>query len=134
MKLDIPTSVPIPYTVRDRIVAANPDVPLEEAVLKVLARGADQPLDAAAILLTGEDLQTLVDLLPVGATRTAATLVAGIQRLADVRIGTIKVPFTVGQQDELKERARRSGKSVQQETEAVVRGMHEQFFNQPLGV
>lgn len=72
---------------------------------------------------------TIEDTTGIGTTRSPEALLGGIQRLAAIEIGTVKVAFTPGQLEEIALRARKRGQTVQQSLEAVVdRIKHELFW------
>lgn len=64
----------------------------------------------------------------IGATRDAATLVKAIERVAAIEIGRVRIDFTPGQLEELKARAVKRGRTVQQELEAVVSRIKDELF------
>lgn len=55
-------------------------------------------------------------------------LVRTIDRLASIRIGDIRIPFTPGQLAELQHRASKRGRTVEQEMRAVVARIEEELF------
>jgi hypothetical protein len=124
----------LPDDLADRLQALAPDLPLDQVVRVALERVQDLGPMEPALVLTGKELRRIHDLLGTGSTRSAKTLVAAVQRLSDIQIGQIRLDFTPAEQEELKYRAERAGRTVREEAEAVVRGMHEQFFSQPMTV
>ena len=125
--------VSLPDDLCERLQALDPKTPLDGILRSQLERLGDLAPLTPALILAGPELSRLHELLGMGAIRNPQTLVVAVQRLCDIKIGQIRVDFTPAEQAELKERAKRTGRSVAQEVEAVVRGMHEQFFSQPIG-
>jgi hypothetical protein len=64
----------------------------------------------------------------VGSTRTPEDLARAIERLAHIEIGGIAIDFTPGQLDEIKYRASKRGRTVQQELQAVIDRIREDLF------
>lgn len=51
-----------------------------------------------------------------------------IERLASIKIGDIRIPFTPGQLSELQHRASKRGHTVEQEMRAVVARIEDELF------
>ena len=64
----------------------------------------------------------------LGTTRSVQHLLAAVERLASIRIGDIRLPFTPGQLAELQHRAAKRGHSVEQEMRAVVARIEDELF------
>jgi hypothetical protein len=64
----------------------------------------------------------------IGTTKTPASLVAAIERLARIRIGTVDVAFTPGQLEEIAQRATKRGRTVTAELQAVVERIKGELF------
>jgi hypothetical protein len=67
-------------------------------------------------------------LVGLGATRSAESLLTGVERLASLRFGDIRIPFTTGQLAELLHRAQKRGRTVQAEMQAVVARIEDELF------
>ena len=66
--------------------------------------------------------------LGLGVKPTAASILTAIDRLASVRIGDIRIPFTPGQLAELQHRAGKRGRTVEAEMRAVVARIEDELF------
>lgn len=84
--------------------------------------------DARALVVAGPDRDRLEATTGVGSTRTAADLIQAVERLASISIGTIHVEFTPGQLEEIAYRAKKRGRSIDQELRAVVDRIKEDLF------
>lgn len=78
--------------------------------------------------LSAAETDRIAEALGLGARPTAASILAGIDRLASVRIGDIRLPFTPGQLAELQHRAQKRGRTVEAEMRAVVARIEEEIF------
>lgn len=72
--------------------------------------------------------EMLEETLGVGSCRSAVDLIAAVQRLATIRIGEVRVPFTPGQLEELQHRAKKRGQSIEQTVKAVVDRIRDELF------
>lgn len=70
----------------------------------------------------------LEETLGLGATRDTANFVAAVERLASMRVGDIRIPFTPGQLAELQHRAQKRGRSLEAEMQAVVDRIQDELF------
>lgn len=61
---------------------------------------------------------------------TAAGLVHAVERLTALNIGELSLPLTPGQLAELQHRARKRGRTVQEEMKAVLARIHDELFHQ----
>jgi hypothetical protein len=85
-------------------------------------------VDPRSLQITGAERDRLEATTGVGSTRTAADLITAVERLAAISIGTIRVDFTPGQLEEIAYRAKKRGRSVEQELRAVVDRIKEDLF------
>jgi hypothetical protein len=92
----------------------------------VLAR--HQPAPVPGLHLTPAETDRIAEALGLGAQATAASILAAIDRLASVRIGDIRIPFTPGQLAELQHRAAKRGRTVEAEMRAVVARIEDELF------
>jgi hypothetical protein len=80
------------------------------------------------LTLSAADCNHLEETLSLGATRSVPTFVAAIERLASLRFGDIRIPFTPGQLEEIQHRARKRGRTVEAEMQAVVDRIRDELF------
>jgi hypothetical protein len=59
---------------------------------------------------------------------TGPAILTAIDRLASIRIGEIRIPFTPGQMAELQHRATKRGRTVEAEMRAVVARIEDELF------
>jgi hypothetical protein len=78
--------------------------------------------------LTPADCARLEEICGLGSTRTPEALVLAIDRLASLRIGDIRLPFTPGQLSELQHRAAKRGRTVEAEMKAAVDRIQDEIF------
>jgi len=64
----------------------------------------------------------------VGTTKTPEALCEAIGRLARIRVGDVKIPFTPGQLEEITHRADKRGQTVKQTIEAIVERIKDEIF------
>lgn len=79
-------------------------------------------------ILSAADRHALEGTLGIGATDSAASLLAAVQRLARISIGDVPIPFTPGQLEELQHRATKRGRTVAQEIQAVIDRIKDELF------
>jgi hypothetical protein len=93
--------------------------------------GAYEILHEGQLTLSPADRQQLERTLGLGATASVVSLIAAVERLAAIEVGTIKIDFSPGQLAEIKHRAAKRGHTVQRELElAVERVSGDIFHNQ----
>lgn len=85
-------------------------------------------VDAGERLLTTAVCTRLEQTLGLGATTNIDNLIAAVERLAKISIGTIAIDFTPGQLEEITYRAIKRGRTVEQELQAVVDRIREEIF------
>jgi hypothetical protein len=111
---------------RGRVPACLSEI---EALVAEVRWRLQAPPPAEGLTLTPAELDQIAAALGLGARPTAASILTAIDRLASVRIGDIRIPFTPGQLAELQYRAGKRGRSVEAEMQAVVaRVEHELFY------
>ena len=64
----------------------------------------------------------------VGTTQTLEKFSAAVDRLARIAIGSIRIEFTPGQVEEIKQRATKRGYTVKQELERIVDRIKDEIF------
>jgi hypothetical protein len=64
----------------------------------------------------------------IGTSHSVDKLVAAIERLARISIGSVKVEFTPGQLEELKHRATKRGSTLKQELQRAVDRVKDEIF------
>lgn len=99
-----------------------------QALCWQLARLAAAP--EPGLHLTPRDCHRLDDLVGLGASRAPETLLAAVERLASLRFGDIRIPFTPGQLSEIQHRAAKRGRTVEAEMQAVVARIRDELFFQ----
>lgn len=82
-----------------------------------------------ALLIGGPTRRVIEEITGVGSTATELDLVAGVQRLARLKIGEQQIDFTPGQWEELARRAERNGRSVADEVSKVVARIEDELFH-----
>src|SRR4030095_10730292 len=101
-----------------------------EVLTAVQAAEKYRPAPGGGLQLEGKDCRELEDLLGLGATRSPGDLLAAIERLASLRFGDIRIPFTPGQLAELQHRAAKRGRTAEAERRAVVARIQDELFYQ----
>lgn len=96
--------------------------------IDLLLRQAERAQATPGLQLSAADSRQLDDLLGLGATRTGPDLVKAVERLASLRFGDIRVPFTPGQLAEIQHRAVKRGRTVDAEMKAVVDRLQDELF------
>lgn len=86
------------------------------------------PVSAPGLSLTAIECAQLEDRVGFGATKTAATLLAAVDRLGSIRIGDVRLSFTPGQLRELQHRAEKRGHTIEEEVRAVVERIQDDLF------
>lgn len=88
--------------------------------------GAAAP--APGLQLSVAECNTLEELTGLGTTRNAAFLIQAVARLASIRVGDIRIPFTPGQLAELAHRAEKRGHTIEAEMKAAVARIEDEIF------
>jgi len=70
----------------------------------------------------------LEEITGIGTTKDAGTLLKGVQRLAHIVIGDIRIDFTPGQLEEIAHRAMKRGFTVEQEIARIVERIKDEIF------
>lgn len=115
------------------MIAPGPD-PIDQTIAEIrvlLTKVRTQlspPRDPGSLTLTQPDCLRLEDTLGLGSTQSVATLVQAVERLASMKVGDIRIPFSPGQLAELQHRASKRGRTVQAEMEAVVKRIEDELF------
>ena len=87
-----------------------------------------QIVEPTALTIPPALCERLDTTLGIGATQSTDRLLAAVDRLARIEIGTIKIDFTPGQLEEIAVRAKKRGQSVQQSLQAVIDRIREELF------
>lgn len=103
----------------DQILDVVPETKLQETYEVVFTGG---------LKLSAESCRLIEDRLGPGVTGSDDALLAGIARMAAIRIGEVEVSFTPGQLEELAARAVKRGVTVKQTIEAVVARLRDELF------
>lgn len=124
----------------DDVVAqyqSHPDtakLPIEQVLTKRLAWLASVPLTARVIILSADDLGAIEALLGGGQIQRAADLVARVQAYSQVKLGTVVVPLTPAEKEELAYRAAKQGKPVADLMRDLIQQLHTALFNDTVPV
>lgn len=89
----------------------------------------DLPPGARLLVVPGPTLERLEPILGGGSLLNAADLLKKIQRLAGISFLHVRLPFTPNQLEELGERAKRQGMTVQHLVDRTAPRIYEHFFN-----
>lgn len=109
--------------------AREQDKDLEFAASLALIAGLDAiPAHGRFAVLDQATLQALEAILQGGSVTNGADLLAKVKRLAGISMGHIRLGFTPGQLETLKEKADRQGKTVEQLIDQMAPRIYEQFF------
>lgn len=87
-----------------------------------------EAVDEGGLRLSPVQCRALEDRLGPGSTAAAAALQSAVERLAHLSIGGVEVPFTPGQLEELRFRATKRGRTLEQELQAVVDRVKDELF------
>jgi len=101
---------------------------LDEIKVRLADLAAQSPTATPGLTLTLIQCGRLEETLGIGATRSFEQLVKAVERLAAIKVGEIKLPFTPGQLTELKHRAEKRGRTIEQEMKAVVDRIRDELF------
>lgn len=86
-----------------------------------------EPYDQGLVLPKAICTQ-LEEITGIGTTKDAPTLLKGVQRLAHIVIGDIRIDFTPGQLEEIAHRAMKRGYTVEQELARIVDRIKDEIF------
>ena len=86
-------------------------------------------VDTQTLHLSAADRERLERTTGLASTRTAADLLAAVERLAKIQIGSIAIEFTPGQLEELARRATKRGHTIRQELELAVDRVKGEIFH-----
>ena len=103
---------------------------LELTASKVLMAGLTMlPAEGGrVVVLTGDDLRALEELLGGGSILNSPDLRQKVERLAGISFQHVRLQFTPSQLEQVQEKARRQNKSVEQLVDQMAPRIHEQFF------
>lgn len=125
--LRIPVNDDTLHALQARADAIRAD--LEQVAEKTLRAGLSIPLGQRSIGLTGDVLETLEKILGGGSVVGPEDLQRKVERLAGISFRHVRLPFTPGQLEALKEKADRQGLTVEQLVERTAPRIYEQFFD-----
>lgn len=117
----------VPVLAGDWIISRGPTVVDTAGNLRLDAKY--DTVHAGELTLSPTLCHALDDTLGLGSTRDPSSLLIAVHRLATIEIGTIRIPFTPGQLEELKHRAFKRGHSLQQELQACVDRLQDELFH-----
>lgn len=104
---------------------------LEDAVALInLARSFAPAAPPPGLHLSPIQVAALERALGSPASLTAPGLIHAVERLTALQVGELSLPITPGQLAELQHRARKRGRTVQDEMKAVVARIHDELFHQ----
>ena len=110
--------------------AAQQKLAVEEVIERQLARVAAIPLTARVLVLDSDTLGVLETRLGVGATRSVASLLAAVDRLATIEVGRIRLDLSPSQLEELKGRAKKRGILLAAMLKEHAQALQDGLFNQ----
>lgn len=105
---------------------------LPSLALSILQRFKEVREEDRVLIVMPEDRGRLEALLPANpgpSIPSASDLVRRVEMLASMQIGEVKIPFTPNQLEELKRRAERNGKSLQEYSEDTAMRIGSLFFD-----
>lgn len=131
LQIQIPESTWEAYAIHAEKIhgLTNQTVSPEALMADQLARFAHVIPSDRIIVLEPASRARLEEILQGGGLADAKDLVAKVQNLASLEIGNVRVDFTPGQWEELRNLARRNARQLSDVVEATVRGMDSIFFN-----
>jgi hypothetical protein len=91
-------------------------------------RDAARPTAVPGLLLSRAECNAVEETTGIGTTRSAGELTAAIDRLASIKVGDIRIPFTPGQLEEIAHRASKRGRTVEEEMKAAVARIEDELF------
>jgi hypothetical protein len=94
-----------------------------------LRQGLTLPVTGRALVLSGDDLDTLERILGGGSLLNSGDLRKKVERLAGISFLHLRLPFTPNQLELLAEKAARNGLTVEQLAERTAPRMYAQFFD-----
>jgi len=103
--------------------------PEQLAAFQLKAALAQLPDAGRALVVTGDSLQNLEDMLSGGSLLSQEDLVRKVARLAGVSFLHVRLPFTPNQLEELERKAASQGWTVEQLVERTAPRIYEQFFD-----
>lgn len=103
--------------------------PLERVITNRVLTVGQIPTGARVILLTGETLDQLEQILGGGSILNAEDLLKKVERLAGISFVHLRLPFSPSQLEQLQEKARRQGLTVEQLVHRTAPRVYEQFFD-----
>lgn len=124
MRVNIPDDILDAY----QLHADKSGLPLEQVLAQQLRKFRQVAPKTRVVVLTGDALDTVEQVLAGGSVSSGADLANKVTRLAGIRFHEIRLDFTPGQLDELAYRAERQGRPVKDLVAEIVRGITEQFF------
>ena len=83
---------------------------------------------SGGLQLSPADCAQLEETAGLGSTQSASDLVKAVEKLCAIKVGDIRIPFTPGQVQELQYRAKKRGRTVEQEMQAVVDRIRDELF------
>jgi len=89
------------------------------------------PARVPGLQLSPADCDRIEETTGFASTRSAEELVKAIERLASIKIGDIRIPFSPGQIAELQHRAQKRGRTLDAELRAVVSRIEDELFYRP---
>ena len=124
MIIQIPDEVALRY----QEAADRARVPVTKILERQLLRFADIPAGSRAVTLHGDALQEVDQLLGIGSTLTAGTLLGAIKAWAGITIGDVRLQFSPAQLAEIAHRADKQGKTPTAVVADIVEQMNRNFF------
>ena len=123
MRIDLPDDL------ADRLQADAPKRPLSRIVQDRLKLVEGISLQDRTLILTGKDLRALEELLGKGSLLTAQDLLQYLSARLAMQIDGFDLPFTFAEKQEMTLRARRNGRTIDQEIRDQLHLFHDLLFN-----
>lgn len=129
-------SLNVPEVLLQQLVDEAGDRPASLEVIAVnhLKAGLPIVLGQRYLVIQGDSLRRLEQILDVAQLISPEDLVIRTDRLAKVTFGRHEIKLTQAQLEELTWRAKKAGKTVAQMVEGAWRVLQEQFFTAAIGV
>jgi len=117
---------------RYQTAAAKAGVPLQRFLERHLAKLVDVPTGQRILILSGDTLEQVDQLLGLGSTASPAAFLQAVEGWAGITIGDIRLAFTPAQLGEIAHRAEKQGKTPEAIVADIVEQLNQNFFMDPV--